>query len=306
MRWLFAAIVSPLAIAQTLTQAETAELARAAKNPFDLAKFIDNHPAPGWRIDVKIATHQLVVAPDYTQRDFEACKTKLLTVKRPEQVIVVIECEWFKGFVRYTRQSSGSWQAEGAADAGYRAPQEYQLDDASGTPFFRYSFEGMHGSDVSGYFEDWIDLTRPGFKAAFGIMPEGWEDRRLEGIGRKISTNVVERNNEIRATLHIQFFTNHHDTLATLATTLVYSRTDPAGPFRCHSLDPGVSCKDVDTLTYLSEGDSPTEEYLIRFALPGLKKIAAGPDSETKQWLREYLAKRKNTPEVRELRALLK
>ena len=32
---------------------------------------------------------------------------------------------------------------------------------------------------------------------------------------------------------------------------------------------------------------------------------AAGPDDETKQWLREYIAERKDTPEVRQIRALL-
>jgi hypothetical protein len=247
----------------------------------------------------------VVVAPDYRQ-PFEPCTTKLLTLKTPEQVIVVIECAYYKGFVRYTRKPDGSWQAEGAADAGYRPPQEYKLDQTSGTPFFRYTFESIHGSDVSGYFEDWIDLTRPGFEAAFGIMPQGWEDRLLYGIGRKISTSVVERNNEIRATLHIQFFTNHDDALASLAPTFVYSRANPAGPFRCRSLDPVVSCNDHRTLTNLTEADSPSEEYLIRFALTGLKKIAAGPDGETKQWLRVYIAERKETPEVRQIRALLK
>ncbi len=89
-----------LAAGQALTSTQQAELARATKNPFELAKFIDTHPAPGWQFDVTPATHRLVVAPDYTQRDFEACKTKLLTVKTPKQAIVVIGCEFFKVFVR--------------------------------------------------------------------------------------------------------------------------------------------------------------------------------------------------------------
>ena len=97
MRPAFCAAVVLLAltaIAQKLTPAETAELARATKNPFDLAKFIDAHPAPGWQFDVTIATRRVVVAPDYQQRDFEPCTTKLLTVKTPEQAIVVIGCEF--------------------------------------------------------------------------------------------------------------------------------------------------------------------------------------------------------------------
>ena len=314
-RVLLLAIIGAVAAAsQSLTPTQKAELARAAKNPFDLAKFIDTHPAPGWRINVKPGTHALSIAPDYTQRDFEACKTKLLTVKTPKQAIVVIEGEWHKEFVRYTRQSDGSWQAEGTADAGVRAPQDYKIDQTSRTPFFRYTYESIHGSGIFGVDEVWVDLTRPGFGGAFYLMLEGYEDRMGTGIGRKISTTVVERNDQVRSTVHIDLTrrglladasANYDFAIGSLSVQFVYARTQPGGPFRCRSLDQAVSCKDLHSLTYLGEGDSPTEEYLIRFAIPGLKKIAVGSDNEAKQWLREYIAARKDTPEVRQIKALL-
>ena len=305
-RILLLPIVGAIAAAgQSLTPTQRAELARAAKNPFELAKFIDTHPAPGWQFDVKPATHRFAVAPDYRQRGFEACKTKLLPVKTPEQSIVVIECAFIKDFVRYTHQPDGSWQAEGTAGIGPRAPTQYQLDQTSGTPFLRLTSEWDHGSDVYEVGEEWYDLTRPGLNRSFALITEGWEDRRLTGIGRKFSTSVAERNNQVRATLHIQFFTNHEVAIDSLSPAFLYTRAQPSEPFRCRSLDPIVTCKDLDKLTATSENETPTEEYLIHFALPGLKKITAGPDGETKRWLREYIAARKDTPEVRQIRALL-
>jgi hypothetical protein len=302
MRWLFTAILSSVVVGQTLTPAETAELARAAKDPFDLARFIDTHPAPGWDTEVKSRT--LIVAPNYQQRDFEACKSKLLTLKAPEQVIVVIECAFIKDFVRYTHQSNGSWQAEGTAGTGPREPTEYKLDRVSGTTFLRVKSELDHGSNVHAEGERWYDLVRPGFEPAFTLMTEVWDDRWNTGIGRKVSTIVAERSDEVRATLRFEFY-NQDVTIALWSPTVVYSRVQPGGPYRCRSLDPIAACRDLDKLTATGETETPPEEYLIRFALPGLKKIATGPDDETKQWLREYIAARTDTPEVRELRALL-
>jgi hypothetical protein len=118
---LFLAILGAnAAAAQSLTSTQKAKLARTAKNPFDLAKFISTHAASDWSVEMK--ARQLVVAAHYWgQVPFEPCKTELLSVKSPEQVIVVIKRR-ATDIVRYTRQPDGSWQAEGTAGTGPREP----------------------------------------------------------------------------------------------------------------------------------------------------------------------------------------
>jgi hypothetical protein len=302
-RVLLLAIVGAVAAAsQSLTPTQLAELARATNNPFDLAKFIDTHPASDWGVEMK--ARRLVLAPYYWgQGPFEPCETELLNLKSPEQVIVVIKGRATR-FLRYTRQADRSWRAEGTAGTGPREPQDYKLDQTSGTPFLRVMSELDHGSNVHAEGERWYDLTSPGLEPAFSLMPEVWDDRWNIGIGRKVTTSVVERSGEVRAVVHFEFYTQDVAILS-WSPTFVYSRAQRGGSFRCRSLDPIVTCMDLNKLTATGEGETPTEEYLIRFAFPGLKKIAAGPDGETKQWLRDYIAARKDTPEVRQIRALL-
>ena len=50
----------------------------------------------------------------------------------------------------------------------------------------------------------------------------------------------------------------------------------------------------------------PSEEQMLVYTLPRLKEIAAGPDAEARQWLKEVVDSCKDTPEKRELEAILK
>ena len=50
----------------------------------------------------------------------------------------------------------------------------------------------------------------------------------------------------------------------------------------------------------------PSNEALMRYIMPQLREIAAGPGGPKKNWLKRLLSKAHDTPEVRELKALLK
>ena len=56
----------------------------------------------------------------------------------------------------------------------------------------------------------------------------------------------------------------------------------------------------------MGDAEGPANEELVRCDFSELKKIASGKDSATKKWLREFLNHIHDTPEVRELRALLR
>jgi hypothetical protein len=47
------------------------------------------------------------------------------------------------------------------------------------------------------------------------------------------------------------------------------------------------------------------EDLALRYLLAELKKIAAGPESELKNWLKRFLTECENTVEKREIQALL-
>jgi hypothetical protein len=305
MRWLFLAGLSTMAFAQALTPAETAELARATKNPFELARFIDTHPAPGWDIAWNAVSHRLTVNPTNWGT---GCETEMITEATPQQVILFVKCAAFEDYVRYMRGPDDTWRCEGMTGS-FKYPSEHRIDRSSGIPFLRMTETGDHGSGVDEQSESWFDLSRPGFEPVLRFDAKGWEDPMMRGIGRKISSEVdAAAKNEVHLALNVEFSarTDNVDiAIESRSLKIKFARVETSRRFRCVSVSAGLTCADLAALSDFSE-EGPPREVLLRLCLVGLKRIATGPNGTPKQWLREYLAQRKNTPEVRELRALLK
>jgi hypothetical protein len=294
------------ASAQSLSPEQTAELKRATKNPFELARFVDAHPAPTWNIAWESRGNRLTVAPDY-RRVGEHCMTQVISLMTPEQGILLVECLWQIDYIRYTRQNDGAWRCEGTWGS-LKYPRRHKVDRSGPTPFFRALYAGNHGSGLDEEREAWFDLSRPGFEPGFEFTVKGWEYRMAVGIGRKISSNVDASTGEIQQTFNIDFTAETRDgeiTIESRTPTVIFGRVGSSVVFRCRSVNQGMSCADFAALSDLSEA-GPSEEDLLRVCLTGLKRIASGPNNASKQWLREYMGHRKDTPEVRELRALLK
>ena len=82
----------------------------------------------------------------------------------------------------------------------------------------------------------------------------------------------------------------------------VYSRSVGTAVFR---FDPRKSTVSPDYRDKVFNYDTLSREDFIRFGLPWLMKIARTPRDIRRPWLKRFVAERKDTPEVRALRAAL-
>ena len=77
-------------------------------------------------------------------------------------------------------------------------------------------------------------------------------------------------------------------------------RIDPAGgSARPRSKEEFEKIVDIDA------DDGPSDEQLVQFAMPRLKEIASGPDREARKSLKEGIEYWKDSPEKREILALI-
>ena len=86
--------------------------------------------------------------------------------------------------------------------------------------------------------------------------------------------------------------------------TATYTRRPGEKQFSFQQVRPNLSEQDFDELVNLVE-DRPANERLLLYTLPGLKELASSSDAEARDWLRFVLDRCKDTPEKRELEALL-
>ena len=90
----------------------------------------------------------------------------------------------------------------------------------------------------------------------------------------------------------------------------VFTRGDSTQPFKLKAVSADVPSKSKITTSefeILADLDSdPSTEDLIRLDLHGLTAVAIGKDSAAKDYLKELLNRSKDTPEVRQLKSLLR
>jgi hypothetical protein len=314
MRWLILAGLSTMAIGQTLTPAEAAELAKATKNPFELARFIDKHPAGYWDVEWKSPT--LSVKPARETEEFSMCATEVLSVMAPEQAIVIIGCEASPGdvYVRYTRQRDGSWRCEGTQDFEIRSyPRRHEIERSRTRVYLRVWFQGAHGSDIGQEIEVWFDLSQTGFEPVLGVTAQGWVSNfPPAGISRTFTSDSLAKDDEIIVNLHVAltgYGDNEPIELGHISPSATFVRQPAKNSLTCQSAEAELGRETKLSCAFFAKLQSmeaiPGED-LIRLYPDLFRDIAKRNDGQKKQWLREFLKTAKNTPEVRELRALLK
>jgi len=239
------------------------------------------------------------------------CSTELITVLDPDQIILLIQGDTRPAdiYLRFLQEKTGTWRFTGAHEAEiHNHPRRHEVDRYGGHPFLRVSSQGLRGSDVDNEIEDWFDLSQPGFEPVFSFPVQGRQQRLGFGIGREIFTVLIGKRDEIDAVLEVHFSGAGHD-LGVNEYNGVYKRTGEVGKYRLESAYSSVLRRtkipnaDFEALADLEEG--PSDEELIRYAMPGLRDLAKGDDNSAKGWLKQMLAQLSDTPEVRELKALL-
>ena len=240
----------------------------------------------------------------------ERCSTELLTVLDPDQTILLIQGTPADVYLRFLSEHAGAWRFAGVHEAYIRNhPRRHQIDRSTGKPLLRISRQGVYGSGLDSEVEDWFDLTEPGFKPVFSFSVQGHEERYGLGISRSVAGTLIAGKDEINVVIDVQFSGEGHS-LGSSEYSAVYRRSKGSTESSLQEAYAGLGHRskipptEFEDLADLAGG--PSNEDLIRYALPGLKELATGGDVEAKEWLKQFLATVDDTPEVRELKALLR
>jgi len=289
------------------------ELARAAKSPYEIARFVDTHSSfqwePLWKA-LGIHGDDVFMQP-CEQEGGSKCYEELVTVLDPFQVILLLrhELPGPEVYLRFFRQG-GLTDRVPWRFGGYYSPLVKYFEPRHRTfrlgtkPFFAVTQQGVSGSGVSSEIEGWIDLTLPTLKPVLRITSKGYWSSPPEGISMETSGHVVAT--ESAPTERIEVFysatlTHNEKLLANRSTKATYTRRGRNFAFDADRSN--VSEAEVEKI--YDVGEATNEDYL-RYFLPDLKRVATGKDAELKQWLKEFLEGSKDTTETRELLELLR
>ena len=313
---LAAALLTLLLAAAALAGVDE-ELAQAAKSPYDIARFVDRHASFQWEplwqaLGIKDA--DLATQPcEAREGAVRICSEELITIPDPSQVVLILRQEAFRWqvYLRFLRERGpDGW--ERWKFAGYYQPMvkdyppKYRTIRFGKKPYLLLTSQGASGSDWSSELELWLDLTAAEFEPVFSLTIEGHYSGAPYGVGRDTHATVVGLESEPVERIRVAYsvrFKRFDVPLGEQSDDAVYTRR--GGKFVFDAALSKRSAKDIGLLYDIDTESGPSNEDSIRNVLPALKKIAAGPDTGDKDWLRGLLAQCKNTPEKRALAAIL-
>jgi hypothetical protein len=290
------------------------DLAAAAKSPYDIARFVDSHEdfdwAPLWTA-LGMNVDKLFMLPCGGPDGKRDCRAELITVLDPFQVIVLLDHDlsYPHVYLRFTREGGpdkpGPWNFAGYYGATARYAEPYHKTTRIGTrPFLIVGEEAYAGFDWLIRVETWLDLSLPAFDPAFCFTTErshnGVPDPMLvfqtSGVVTKIELTPVER---------IQIAYSTRVTVPKIAAlrpdSAVYTRRGNKFVF-----DPALSrTQERDINAWYGFDYGPTNDQVLVYLLPDLKRIAAGGDGEDRDSLVRLLNRCSDTPEKHALNELL-
>jgi hypothetical protein len=293
-----------------------ADLVRAAKSPYDLARFVDTHPdfdpAPLWKA---LGIDRYMV--DSMPFPASGCSEELIAVLDPPQAIVLLRGgigHWQEVYLRFRRPAGldqpGPWTFAGYFLNTLRPiDSKHELIRFGSKPYLLVTSEQQQaGVGWRAVDQTWIDLTAARLQPVFELTVEDYDSVPLS-IGLRSTGYVVSLDatpvERITVAYDVRFefpFPATGD-LGSRSGQAVYTRRGDRFVFDAAlSKTPKA---EIDKLYRFDTEQRPSNEDRLRYTLPELKKIAAGADAGHKAWLKEFLAECGNTPEKREIQALL-
>ena len=299
--------------------AQDDELVRAAKSPYDLARFVASHPDHDWRQFFKSLG---VEAPVCGKQNPMAsgCEAELISVVDPDQTILLLSGgSNFDAYLRYFGRPGGPWTYAGLQLAHlWNHPRRHELRRAGGVPFLLVWAQGIRGSGVDEEREIWYDLTQPRWKEVFSTLSSGWSGG-FTAFERKETGFTTVNAGGITAFLSVRLEGGDVD-LGSFDCTATYAGPSIHGPFSVRDASCGlqrIPPEDflaLEAIDPIGRAKVPTIEQLISFDFPYLEDIAKRGDSAAKRFLQSLLLGPRPaslppiqpTPEVQKLRALLR
>ncbi len=313
----FAAI--SLAVAAVAQNSPQAEIARAAKSPYDLARYLETHTdfewAPLWL--ALGAANPASIEPCVTVADKRArCSTEIVTLLSPDQAIVVVQggLGLVELYLRFLQEPGGGWKFAGAYGASIKnCDPMHQVMRLGGRPFLKVAiqspnFRGPSIVPEPNEKEVWFDLTQRDFEPVFSFPTDADQDVNPDGITRHVSAVPhVEGADaiDLMLTVDFDFFGVQLGSEEFMGR---YERHAGEKDFSLRSAQVVAGAAAMPVKDFLDLSDilfQPGVERMLVYALPGLKELAGGKRSEAREELRLMLAKSKDTPEKRTLLALL-
>jgi hypothetical protein len=298
-----------------------AEIAIAVKSPETLARYVESNGAVDWKIlrqALGLKESQYWLAP--CGSNFPAaearCSAELAAVVNPDQTIIIIRggnLSYTVEYLRYLKDPKGGWRFAGENSAVQRnSPSHHKVVRLGDKPFLAISSDhSQNGAATQQVIEDWFDLTQPDFEPVLSITVDGAQSRFGFGVGRSMhATFSLSQSGGIEKFAVI--LNVHFDGvgLRQQARYLgVYERHANENKFALrrayYGLDRRTPMATMDFEELADPFSGLSNEKLLAYALPGLQKIAAGSDSDAKDWLRSVLDHARDTTEKRLLLGLL-
>jgi hypothetical protein len=306
-------ILSFVALAQ---DAPDPEIVRAAKSPYDLARYIDSHPKiddwkPLWTAmgNAGEPPKQLPRCAPYPVGIF--CSTELIPVLNPSQVIVLLRTD-SPGYDVYLRffEQEGGWKFAGYYVAEV-LPRRHEVFRFGDKYFLAIAERGVRASDFTLELEHWFDLAQPTLEPVFSFPVQASFNAWVFGIGRQMQGTAVQSRistvETINLNLRVQFYFDASN-LGSKSFGATYERQPGETKFTIRSASSPAFSRSTISITAFEEIENivngPSTEQMLVYALPGLKELA-GKDTGAKDALKGLIEKCKDTPEKRALLELL-
>ena len=279
---------------------------------------MESHSAIDWKIlrkalGLKESEYWLAPCGSNFPAAEAPCSTEFVAVVNPVQTIVIIRggnLSYTVEYLRYLRGPKGGWQFAGENNVFQRnSPSHHKIMRLGNKAFLTITSDhSQNGMATQQVLEDWFDLTQPDFEPVLSITVDGAQSRFGFGVGRSMhATFNLSQSGGIE---RVAVILNVHFDGGQQAWYLgVYERHANEKKFALRDAYSGLDRRTPMATMDFEELADPfsglSNEKLLAYALPGLQKIAAGSDSDAKDWLRSVLDHAADTTEKRLLLVLL-
>ena len=300
-------LFASIAAAQAIDNPETvADVTRAAKSPYAFASFIASGEPFHWTSIWKalgVADPSKIRECGEASGYYAQCHSELITLR--DQVIVrVLHPAQYDIYVRFLHAGAG-WKFAGEyVENQWYGNGEYRIQYIAGRPFLLATHQGDRGTGIFSQIQDWFDLSQAAFEPVLALVKTFHYWMPPDGLGFEGGAkldSIASSPNHISVTYvaNFRFVTDHARPLYRWSRRAVYTKRGAEYVFDAERSE--ASEKDVDVLTQLEI----THEQYLYFLLPALRNIAAGRRNQRRDWLTRFVAQCHDSPEKRELQALL-
>ncbi len=301
----------------TLFADDNDDLAKAARSPYQIARFVQSHTDFDWeemwkalgvaRKDDKPCLHSC--------DEGDRCTAETLWYNNELDTVLRLNNETWHShvFLRFHRADPDrdEWRFLGYFQPdGMSFEPEHKVLRIEGQNLLFITELGDAGSDVAVVWKNLFDLNAPGFKPALRFVEAGFFSGPTWLPGREVHGFLASVEPGRPDVIKIHYMARHHAFDVELGRTqadAVYTRLG-GGKFRFDPKLSSASKEEIEAMYMRVDALGDEGRYVadfLRYDFPNLKQIAGGPPTSARRWLKGYMKYFPDTPQRRELQQLL-